>query len=323
MKNKILNSLTLAKSILIVFLLISSCKKFSDKKSSSEKKATTILNEKKEKNESLSKVLEQCKIQKNKTELALKANKTNSSQIWLCIANNENAINDCTKIALEDFSSINLLCGKNDFTLRYYDDLGNNFQSTYHKFKWDETSNSFFLFKVYNATSNRHGISINGSKLNIPFNQYALKKHKIKTQKIYSFSGFQEEKEPLIDHYLNLINLNYNKTDNSLIDLFGDEIVLKFLLNNIELTNQNVQKYNDIAYYLGKSKANKEAIFLLEKIVELFPKRTVAHINIGDAYWDVGEKQKAKESYKKYLSQMKSSGKEDKIPTQILKRINL
>ena len=57
------------------------------------------------------------------------------------------------------------------------------------------------------------------------------------------------------------------------------------LLFNFNLSKENLREYNDIAYYLEQSKAYDEAVFLLEKIIKEFPNRTVAYINLGDAYW--------------------------------------
>ena len=82
----------------------------------------------------------------------------------------------------------------------------------------------------------------------------------------------------------------------------------------------DAEHYNNFAYYLQQIGANNEAIFLLEKIIVKYPKRTVAYINLGDAYWSKGEFDKAKEVYQTYISQMKAKGIESKIPKQVLDR---
>ncbi|WP_198306425.1 tetratricopeptide repeat protein [Arcobacter vandammei] len=84
------------------------------------------------------------------------------------------------------------------------------------------------------------------------------------------------------------------------------------------LTNKTVQKYNDIAYYLQQANANDEAIFILEKIIEKYPNRTVAYLNLADAYLGINDKEKAKENYKKYIELMKQDNKEEKIPKRVL-----
>ncbi len=70
-----------------------------------------------------------------------------------------------------------------------------------------------------------------------------------------------------------------------------------------------------------KQGQNKEAIYLLEKITAKFPNRTVAYYNLGDAYWALGDKKKAKKVYKIYIKQMKQKGKQKRIPKIIKDRI--
>ena len=94
-----------------------------------------------------------------------------------------------------------------------------------------------------------------------------------------------------------------------------------FLMKNREITIQTLSKYNNIAYYLQKAGAHKEAIYLLEKIIEKFPNRTVAYYNLGDAYWALGKKQKAIKAYTTYIEQMCHKGLQKKIPDVILERI--
>lgn len=90
------------------------------------------------------------------------------------------------------------------------------------------------------------------------------------------------------------------------------------VLKNEELNQKIVQKYNDIAYYLQQVNANDEAIFLLEKIIEKFPNRTVAYLNLADAYNGINNKDKAKENYEKYINLMEQDNKENKIPKRVL-----
>ncbi|WP_324172520.1 tetratricopeptide repeat protein [Sulfurimonas sp.] len=123
---------------------------------------------------------------------------------------------------------------------------------------------------------------------------------------------------------------------NSLIDSKKDsikiiELNLKNKINvdrynieyfqNINLGKKNLIAYNNIAYYLEKAKAYPESIYLLEKILKKYPNRTVAYINLGDAYWGLKNKEKAKQAYSTYIKQMKEKGKERKIPKVVLERI--
>ena len=87
------------------------------------------------------------------------------------------------------------------------------------------------------------------------------------------------------------------------------------------LSKTDVTHYNNIAYYLQKAGSNQEAVYLLEKILEKFPKRMVAYYNLGDAYWALGEKKKARASYKTYMKMMKAKGKEKRIPQVVEARV--
>lgn len=97
------------------------------------------------------------------------------------------------------------------------------------------------------------------------------------------------------------------------------------LLNNY-WTNYSDQStvskiLNDKAYYLEQAKYYQESILILSKVIEITPSRTVAYINLGDAYWGLKEYDKAKQAYRTYIAQMKANGKEAKIPDRILERV--
>lgn len=93
------------------------------------------------------------------------------------------------------------------------------------------------------------------------------------------------------------------------------------LINNIPINNKTVTLYNNIAYYLQEKRKNDEAIYLLNKVIESYPKRVVAYYNLGDAYWDSYNKFKAKKAYKKYVYLMKKLNKTNKIPQKIEQRL--
>jgi len=87
------------------------------------------------------------------------------------------------------------------------------------------------------------------------------------------------------------------------------------------IDKKNVVNLNNIAYYLQKAGSNKEAVYLLEKILKKYPTRTVAHYNLADAYWALGDKKKAVASYKTYIEQMKEKGKTKRIPKIVKERV--
>ncbi len=91
---------------------------------------------------------------------------------------------------------------------------------------------------------------------------------------------------------------------------------------NKEISVKNVRHFNDIAYYLEQSCNYKEAIKILDAIIIKFPHRTVAYINLGDAYWELDNKSEAKKAYREYVDLMKSNGLETQIPQRVYTRIN-
>ena len=96
---------------------------------------------------------------------------------------------------------------------------------------------------------------------------------------------------------------------------------LDYYLEHYQLSKKTLTTYNNIAYYLQKAGSNEEAVYLLEKILEKFPKRMVAYYNLGDAYWALEEKEKAKKAYSTYIQMMKAKGKEKRIPKVVRDRV--
>jgi len=88
------------------------------------------------------------------------------------------------------------------------------------------------------------------------------------------------------------------------------------------IDKKDVVKLNNIAYYIQKAGANEEAIYLLKEILKKYPNRTVAYYNLGDAYWALGDKKKAKEAYLTYTEQMCNAGKQKRIPKVVKDRIS-
>ena len=137
----------------------------------------------------------------------------------------------------------------------------------------------------------------------------------------------EKEKIELLNVPLNLDKLytqslkEYKQKNYSLIkDLLLNDGIYRYL-SLFPISKINMPKYNDIAYFLQEAKAYHESIYLLEKILEKFPNRTVAYLNLGDAYWGLENKGKAIEAYQTYIKQMKENGKEKKIPKVVLERV--
>ena len=96
---------------------------------------------------------------------------------------------------------------------------------------------------------------------------------------------------------------------------------LDFLLKKTVLDNKSVNNYNNLAYHLEQNKQYETSCYLLIKIIDKYPNRVVAYLNLADAYWGLDRQNKAKESYQKYLSLMKSQNKDlSKIPQRVYER---
>ncbi len=93
------------------------------------------------------------------------------------------------------------------------------------------------------------------------------------------------------------------------------------ILRYIGINESNVQKINDIGFFLVKAGRYDMAVTILKGITYQFNERAVAYINLGDAYWGLEENDKAKETHKKYIGLMKANGKESKIPQRVFDRI--
>ncbi|MEM0942115.1 MAG: tetratricopeptide repeat protein [Bacteroidota bacterium] len=114
----------------------------------------------------------------------------------------------------------------------------------------------------------------------------------------------------------------YSKKESVLINTSNINYSQIKTINFLFLQDQkDAEYYNNFAYYLEQSGAYQEAIFLLEEVIEKFPSRTVAYINLGDAYWGLGEQEKARTAYRIYTYQMQEKGKAGRIPDVVLERV--
>jgi len=132
-------------------------------------------------------------------------------------------------------------------------------------------------------------------------------------KKIYKIKG----KDTLFSLFQDIIKLYKNK----------EFLTLKALIKSVNLKHLKIEKsnlptYNNIAYYLQKAGSNKEAVYLLEKIIAKYPNRTVAYYNLGDAYWALGDKKKARKAYTTYTEQMCDAGKQKRIPKVVIDRVS-
>lgn len=102
------------------------------------------------------------------------------------------------------------------------------------------------------------------------------------------------------------------------------EILLLANDNDIDmsmLSQKTVEKYNNLAFYFQKSGAIIQSVNILNFIIERFPNRVVAYLNLADSYLVLHKNSEALSNYQKYIELMKKEGKEHKIPDRVFKII--
>ncbi|WP_144410032.1 tetratricopeptide repeat protein [Cupriavidus basilensis] len=84
---------------------------------------------------------------------------------------------------------------------------------------------------------------------------------------------------------------------------------------------ENVGTLNDIAYFLAESGRSDDAIPLLDSIVQKFPGRIVAKLNLADVYWDIGAGDKASVLYGQYYRATVSGNMKGMVPKRVVDRM--
>ncbi|MHA7683304.1 tetratricopeptide repeat protein [Cupriavidus sp. PET2-C1] len=84
---------------------------------------------------------------------------------------------------------------------------------------------------------------------------------------------------------------------------------------------ENVVILNDIAYFFVESGRSDDAIPLLNSIVQKFPRRIVAKLNLADAYWNIGVGDRASILYGQYYRAMISGNMKGMVPERVIDRM--
>lgn len=196
-----------------------------------------------------------------------------------------------------------------------------NFKTTemyYYKF----LNNDWFLSKTSISTVNDDFLP--NISLTINDLSYSIDGKTVNNKSVYDkeFKNLKGNALSQFSQYLSTFRSSYkNKSLEKLKSIGFDEIAEMLYFN--PLSESNVNDYNDIAYYNASTqKGDQSSILLLKKIVEKYPDRVVAYLNLGDSYWAIDNKEYAKEAYQKYLELMKDQNKDlSKIPARVEERI--
>ncbi|MFP4015080.1 MAG: tetratricopeptide repeat protein [Chitinispirillaceae bacterium] len=87
------------------------------------------------------------------------------------------------------------------------------------------------------------------------------------------------------------------------------------------LNKKTIAIFNDYGFFLAKNQEYEASLEMLYDVVSKFPERKVAHLNIGDVYYALGKKKKAREHYKIYSALMNADDNEKKIPSRVIERL--
>jgi hypothetical protein len=91
----------------------------------------------------------------------------------------------------------------------------------------------------------------------------------------------------------------------------------KALPSTVPLTTSTIPIANDLGFFLVEAKRFAEGAKILEKVLAADSNRTVAYLNLGDAYGGMGKAVEAKANYRSYSDRMTKDGKAAKIPARI------
>ncbi len=129
----------------------------------------------------------------------------------------------------------------------------------------------------------------------------------------------KEFKDYLLQTHTSVISLAKQKEIKSLA-CFAKQAVDYPYWKYLPIDSTNVTQYNDLGFYLEQGGRYKEAVVLLTEVIKAIPTRTVAYLNLADAYWGLSDTTNASINYCKYIELMKRRNLEKKIPERALER---
>jgi hypothetical protein len=116
------------------------------------------------------------------------------------------------------------------------------------------------------------------------------------------------------------------KAAETLASLIGT-IELPFVVDSYPVQGSDPQdrkivgQFNDYGFYLAEAGRAKDAIGVLADVVDVEADRTVAYLNLADAYYATGDRAGAKTNYAEYQKRMTAAGKAAKVPPRVAERL--
>ncbi|WP_435357987.1 tetratricopeptide repeat protein [Emticicia sp. SJ17W-69] len=227
---------------------------------------------------------------------------------------------NCRTVSTDFFS---LVYGFNHGSFTYY----REFEFIY---KHDSLTKKWFLRYIRELEIHRDGIWHEEGGNNITDNgQYEIKTWREPSNKKIDFFSekdidFKATKKiafiPISD-FIKKIKKEFQQNHNGYFKNTFSKEYMDMLIYLYQDIPNSIEFYNNLGYYLAEFKLYNEAIYILEKVIIFDKFRTVAYLNLGDAYWEIKDFAKAKQMYEAYKLQMIQIRKENKIPERVLKRL--
>ena len=82
-----------------------------------------------------------------------------------------------------------------------------------------------------------------------------------------------------------------------------------------------ISALNDYGFFLQQNGCLKESAKVLSLVTNLSPQRAIAHLNLADSFWRLGQEDNAKKSYQTYITLMKESRDIQQIPSRVKQRL--
>lgn len=137
--------------------------------------------------------------------------------------------------------------------------------------------------------------------------------------KLQLVSGVEKNlKEDLLVEFKNATSRLYK--DKTKFSDFPKRSFIERYIGKYGYSFPSQQVFNDVAFFWQQAGFNIDAIWLLKKVISESPKRTVAYLNLADAYWAEGDQASAGKNYKVYTELMSEDGKQAKVPDRARQR---
>lgn len=101
------------------------------------------------------------------------------------------------------------------------------------------------------------------------------------------------------------------------------EIAAEKVFNLDDISQNNIEDYNQLGYYYLEAGATGEAIQILSAISIYDNSQATVMLNLADTYWHINDYDRAEYYYVQYVSIMKNMDKLDDIPERIFSLFNV